>query len=128
MGAIACGASTISALNRGSARRRLALELGATHTINPAARVSARLSRPGDQITLGQIYHSAIGGRCGPPTGRAPGTPDHHHCAEYLAKLTDKTENAVLRALAGRTLADSLSELLAIDRASDTPTSEPALV
>ena len=54
--------------------------------------------------------------------------PDHHHCGEYLAKLTDKTENAVLRALAGRTLADSLNELRAIDRASDTPTSEPALV
>jgi aryl-alcohol dehydrogenase len=35
MGAVACGASTIIALNRVSARRKLALELGATHTINP---------------------------------------------------------------------------------------------
>jgi hypothetical protein len=49
-----------------------------------------------------------------------------NHSAECFVRLTDETEAAVLGALAGRTLADSLDELRAIDpagaaRASRTP-------
>ena len=47
-----------------------------------------------------------------------------NHSAEYFARLTDETEAAVLGALAGRTLADSLDELRAIDRAGGAPASE----
>jgi Rrf2 family transcriptional repressor of oqxAB len=45
------------------------------------------------------------------------------HSAEYFVRLTDETEAAVLGALAGRTLADSLDELRAIDRAGGAPAS-----
>jgi hypothetical protein len=45
-----------------------------------------------------------------------------NHSAEYFLKLTDETEAAALDALAGRTLADSLDELRAIDQASGAPT------
>jgi len=45
-----------------------------------------------------------------------------NHSAEYFVRLTDETE--VLGALAGRTLADSLDELRAIDRADGAPASE----
>jgi Rrf2 family transcriptional repressor of oqxAB len=41
--------------------------------------------------------------------------------AECFVRLTDETEAAVLGALAGRTLADSLDELRAIDRAGGAP-------
>ena len=52
-----------------------------------------------------------------------------NHSAEYFLKLTDETEAAVHHALAGRTLADSLDELRAIDRAEGgTPVSERPLV
>jgi hypothetical protein len=40
-----------------------------------------------------------------------------------FARLTDETEAAVLCALAGRTLADSLDELRAIDRVGGAPAS-----
>ena len=88
-----------------------------------------RLGRSPDQITLGEIYRSSIGDK--PLWAPRQEGPREclvtNHCAEYFAKLTDETEAAVLGALAGRTLADSLDELRVIDRASDTPTSEPAL-
>jgi Rrf2 family transcriptional repressor of oqxAB len=40
-----------------------------------------------------------------------------NHSAEYFIRLTNETEAAVLGTLAGRTLADSLDALRAIDRA-----------
>ena len=46
-----------------------------------------------------------------------------NHSAEYFVRLTDETEAAVPGALAGRTLADSLDELRAIDRAGGVPAS-----
>jgi Rrf2 family transcriptional repressor of oqxAB len=46
-----------------------------------------------------------------------------NHSAEYFVRLTDETEAAVLGALAGRTLADSLDELRAIDPVSGAPAS-----
>jgi Rrf2 family transcriptional repressor of oqxAB len=89
-----------------------------------------RLGRPADRITLGEIYRSAIGDK---PlfAPRREGPREclvTNHSAEYFARLTDETEAAVLSALAGRTLADSLDELRAIDRAGDTPASERPLV
>ena len=65
-----------------------------------------------------------------PPRWRPPGLPavtaDNkclvtNHSAEYFVRLTDETEAAVLGALTGRTLADSLDELRAIDRADGAP-------
>jgi Rrf2 family transcriptional repressor of oqxAB len=88
-----------------------------------------RLGRPADQITLEQIYRSAIGDK---PlwAPRAEGPREclvTNHCAEYFTKLTHETETAVLGALAGRTLADSLDELRTIDRAGGAPASRPPL-
>ena len=85
-----------------------------------------RLGRPADQITLGEIYRSAIGDK---PlwAPRAEGPREclvTNHSAEYFARLTDETEAAVLSALADRTLADSLNELRAIDRAGAGPAPE----
>jgi Rrf2 family transcriptional regulator, repressor of oqxAB len=78
-----------------------------------------RLGRPSDQITLGQIYHSSVGDK--PLWAPRPDGPREclvtNHSAEYFVRLTDETEAAVLGTLAGRTLADSLDELRAIDRA-----------
>ncbi|WP_406130919.1 hypothetical protein [Streptomyces sp. NBC_00989] len=51
-----------------------------------------------------------------------------NHSAEYLLRLTDETETAVLRALAGRTLAEGLDELRAVDRAAAAPAPEPPLL
>jgi Rrf2 family transcriptional repressor of oqxAB len=78
-----------------------------------------RLGRPADQITLEDIYRSSIGDK---PlwAPRAEGPREclvTNHSGEYFARLTDETEAAVLCALAGRTLADSLDELRAIDEA-----------
>ena len=78
-----------------------------------------RLGRPADRITLREIYQSAVGDK---PlwAPRADGPREclvTNHSAEYFLRLTDETEAAVLGALAGRTLADSLDELHAIDRA-----------
>src|SRR3954447_13036923 len=85
-----------------------------------------RLGRPADQITLGEIYRSSIGDK--PLWAPRPEGPREclvtNHSAEYFAKLTTETESAVLCALAGRTLADSLAELRAIDRAGGAPASE----
>src|SRR6202167_1147601 len=82
-----------------------------------------RLGRPADQITLEEIYHSSIGDK--PLWAPRPEGPREclvtNHSAEYFARLTDETEAAVLGALAGRTLADSLDELRAIDRADGAP-------
>ena len=50
-----------------------------------------------------------------------------NHSGEYFARLTDETEAAVLGALAGRTLADSLDELRVIDRAGGAPASVSSL-
>ncbi|WP_328931161.1 MULTISPECIES: Rrf2 family transcriptional regulator [unclassified Streptomyces] len=88
-----------------------------------------RLGRPADQITLGEIYRSAIGDK---PlfAPRAEGPREclvTNHSAEYFARLTDETEAAVLHALAGRTLADSLDELRAIDRAGAASGSERSM-
>ena len=84
-----------------------------------------RLGRPSDQITLAEIYHSSIGSK--PLWAPRPEGPREclvtNHCAEYFVSLTDETEAAVLGALAGRTLADSLDELRAIDRAGGAPVS-----
>jgi len=85
-----------------------------------------RLGRPAERITLEEIYRSAIGDK---PlwAPRAEGPREclvTNHSAEYFLKLTDETEAAVLHALAGRTLADSLDELRAIDRAGGTPAPE----
>jgi Rrf2 family transcriptional repressor of oqxAB len=81
-----------------------------------------RLGRPADQITLGEIYRSSIGDK--PLWAPRPEGPREclvtNHSAEYFARLTDETETAVLGALAGRTLADGLDELRAIDRAAVT--------
>lgn len=84
-----------------------------------------RLGRPSDQITLEEIYRSSIGDK---PlwAPRAEGPREclvTNHSAEYFARLTDETEAAVLCALAGRTLADSLDELRAIEQAEGAPTS-----
>jgi Rrf2 family transcriptional regulator, repressor of oqxAB len=85
-----------------------------------------RLGRRPDQITLEEIYRSAIGEK---PlwAPRAEGPREclvTNHAAEYFVRLTDETEVAVLSVLAGRTLADSLNELRAIDRAGGAPVSE----
>jgi Rrf2 family transcriptional repressor of oqxAB len=82
-----------------------------------------RLGRPADQIALREIYRSAIGDK---PlwAPRADGPREclvTNHSAQYFANLTDETETAAFGALAGRTLADSLDELRAIDRASGAP-------
>ena len=78
-----------------------------------------RLGRPVDRIALGEIYRSALGDK--PLWAPRPDGPREclvtNHSAEYFARLTDETEAAVLGTLAGRTLADSLDELRAIDRA-----------
>ncbi|MFJ2675728.1 RrF2 family transcriptional regulator [Streptomyces sp. NPDC087525] len=88
-----------------------------------------RLGRPADRITLGEIYRSSVGDK--PLWAPRPEGPREclvtHHSAEYFARLTDETEAAVLGALAGRTLADSLDELRAIDRADGTPAPERPL-
>jgi Rrf2 family transcriptional regulator, repressor of oqxAB len=88
-----------------------------------------RLGRPAHQITLREIYRSAIGDK--PLWAPRPEGPREclvtNHCYEYFGRLTDETEAAVLGALAGRTLADSLDELRAIDRAHGTPAPEPPL-
>jgi Rrf2 family transcriptional repressor of oqxAB len=85
-----------------------------------------RLGRSADQITLGEIYRSSIGDK--PLWAPRPEGPREclvtNHSAEYFVRLTDETEAAVLDALAGRTLADSLDELRAIDRACSAPASE----
>src|ERR1700722_5859782 len=81
-----------------------------------------RLGRPADQITLEEIYRSSIGDK--PLWAPRPEGPREclvtNHSAEYFVRLTDETEAAVLGMLAGRTLADSLDELRAIDRAGST--------
>ena len=85
-----------------------------------------RLGRPAARITLGEIYRSAIGDK--PLWAPRPDGPREclvtNHCFEYFTRLTDETEAAVLGALAGRTLADSLDELRAIDRADGAPAPE----
>jgi Rrf2 family transcriptional repressor of oqxAB len=90
-----------------------------------------RLGRPANQITLGEIYRSAVGDK---PlwAPRAEGPREclvTNNSAEYFVKLTAETEAAVLGALAGRTLADSLDELRALDRAAEVQgTREPSPV
>ena len=85
-----------------------------------------RLGRPADQITLEEIYHSSIGDK--PLWAPRPEGPREclvtNHSAEYFVRLTDETETAVLGTLAGRTLADSLDELRAIDRTGGAAASE----
>ncbi|MEU9244986.1 Rrf2 family transcriptional regulator [Streptomyces sp. NPDC048385] len=82
-----------------------------------------RLGRPADRITLEEIYRSAMGDK--PLWAPRPEGPREclvtNHSAEYFVRLTDETEAAVLAALADRTLADSLDELRAIDRAEGAP-------
>ena len=79
-----------------------------------------RLGRPADQITLEEIYRSAIGDK--PLWAPRPEGPREclvtNHGAEYFVRLTSETEAALLGTLAGATLADSLDELRAIDRAA----------
>jgi len=84
-----------------------------------------RLGRPADQITLEEIYHSSIGSkRIWAPRPEGPREClVTNHCAEYFTRLTNETEAAVLGTLAGHTLADSLDELRAIDRAGGAPVS-----
>jgi Rrf2 family transcriptional repressor of oqxAB len=81
-----------------------------------------RLGRPADQIALRDIYRSALGDK--PLWAPRPEGPREclvtNHSSQYFADLTTETEAAVLGALAGRTLADSLDELRAIDRANGT--------
>jgi len=88
-----------------------------------------RLGRPAHQITLREVYSSAIGDK--PLWAPRQDGPREclvtNHCYEYFARLTDETETAVLGALAGRTLADSLDELRAIDRADGAPAPEQPL-
>jgi Rrf2 family transcriptional repressor of oqxAB len=84
-----------------------------------------RLGRPADRITLGEIYRSAIGDK---PlwAPRAEGPREclvTNNSVEYFGRLTTEIEVAVLGARAGRTLADSLDELRAIDRAAAEPLS-----
>jgi Rrf2 family transcriptional repressor of oqxAB len=84
-----------------------------------------RLGRPADRITLGEIYRSAIGDK---PlwAPRAEGPREclvTNNSVEYFGRLTAEIEVAVLGARAGRTLADSLDELRAIDRAAAEPLS-----
>jgi Rrf2 family transcriptional repressor of oqxAB len=82
--------------------------------------VIRRFGRSADQITLGEIYRSSIGDK--PLWALGPEGPREclvtNHSAEYFVRLSAETEAAVLDALAGRTLADSLDELRAIDWAS----------
>jgi Rrf2 family transcriptional repressor of oqxAB len=77
-----------------------------------------RLGRSSDEITLEEIYRSSIGSK--PLWAPRPEGPREclvtNHSVEYFARLTEETEAAVLGALAGRTLADSLNELRAIDQ------------
>jgi Rrf2 family transcriptional repressor of oqxAB len=79
-----------------------------------------RLGRPSDTITLEEIYHSSIGSK--PLWAPRPEGPREclvtNHSAEYFVRLTNETEAAVLSALSGRTLADSLDQLRVIDRAA----------
>jgi Rrf2 family transcriptional repressor of oqxAB len=69
------------------------------------------------------VYRSAVGDK--PLWAPRPEGPREclvtNHCYEYFTRLTDETEAAVLGTLAGRTLADSLDELRAIDRAGSAP-------
>ncbi|MGX7681329.1 RrF2 family transcriptional regulator [Jatrophihabitans sp. DSM 45814] len=82
-----------------------------------------RIGRPADQIALREIYRSAIGDK--PLWAPRPDGPLEclvtNHSAQYFANLTNETETAVLGVLAGRTLADSLDELRAIDRVGSNP-------
>ena len=84
-----------------------------------------RLGRPANQITLSEIYRSSIGDK--PLWAPRPEGPREclvtNHSAQYFARLTDETETAVLGALAGRTLADSLDELRTIDQVGGAPLS-----
>jgi Rrf2 family transcriptional regulator, repressor of oqxAB len=84
-----------------------------------------RLGRPADRIALGEIYRSSIGDK--PLWAPRPEGPREclvtNHSAQYFAMLTNETEAAVLAALAGRTLADSLDELRVIDQAGGAPAS-----
>jgi Rrf2 family transcriptional regulator, repressor of oqxAB len=84
-----------------------------------------RLGRPADQITLEDIYRSSIGDKplWAPRTEGPRECLVTNHSAEYFVRLTSETEAAILCALAGRTLADSLDELRVIDRAGGTPAS-----
>ena len=80
-----------------------------------------RLGRPADRITLGEIYRSSVGDK---PlwAPRAEGPREclvTNNSAAYFAQLTTEIEVAVLGALADRTLAESLDELRAIDRAGN---------
>ncbi|MFC8075066.1 RrF2 family transcriptional regulator [Streptomyces sp. NPDC057307] len=88
-----------------------------------------RLGRPAGRITLGEIYRSSIGDK--PLWAPRPEGPREclvtNNSAEYFARLTNETETAVLGALADRTLADSLDELRAIDRAGGAPAPEGPL-
>ncbi|MCU1680517.1 MAG: transcriptional regulator, BadM/Rrf2 family [Amycolatopsis sp.] len=88
-----------------------------------------RLGRLADRITLGEIYRSSLGDK--PLWAPRPEGPREclvtNHSAEYFGRLTRETEVAVLGVLAGRTLADSLDELRAIDRAGSAPASERRL-
>jgi Rrf2 family transcriptional regulator, repressor of oqxAB len=82
-----------------------------------------RLGRTADQITLEDIYRSSIGDK--PLWAPRPEGPREclvtNHSAEYFVRLTGETEAAVMCALAGRTLADSLDELRAIERVGGAP-------
>ncbi len=84
-----------------------------------------RLGRPADQITLGEIYRSSNGDKpLWAPRAEGPRVClVTNHSAEYFARLTDETEAAVLGALAGRTLANSLDELRTIERVGGAPVS-----
>ena len=78
-----------------------------------------RLGRPADQITLEEIYQASVGEK--PLWAPRPEGPREclvtNNAAEYFVRLTHETEEAVLRTLASRTLADSLDELRSIERA-----------
>jgi|SRR5580693_9121209 hypothetical protein len=90
------------------------------------AAAEARLGRPADQITLGEIYRSSIGDKplWAPRTDGPRECLVTDHSAEYFARLTDETEAAVIGALTGRTLADSLDELRVIGRVNGASASE----
>ncbi len=77
-----------------------------------------RLSRPADTISLREVYSAVLGEK----SLWEPRTVPHQclvssNIERYFVDLAAKADDAVLRTLEHKTLADSLSELRALDAA-----------
>lgn len=77
-----------------------------------------RLARRASQVSLGEIYAAAVSGK--PLWEPRPDLP--HHCVissnfpRYFAELVDEADQTLLQLLCGRTLQQSVEQLLALDR------------